>query len=140
MWVVFSLLAALCAAVVVTLSKLGVKNTESSLVFAVQSVLILVVSWGVVAWQGLLPDVARIERKTWIYLIAAGVITCVSSLLSFRALKLGEASRTSSLERLSLVFAIALAVIFLKEKPTWQVYLGAALMAAGAVLIAVGRE
>lgn len=64
----------------------------------------------------------------------------MSSLLSFKALKLGEASRTSSLERLSLVFAIALAVIFLKEKPTWQVYLGAALMAAGAVLIAVGKE
>jgi len=44
MWVLFSLLATLCAAVVVTLSKIGVKDTESSLALAIQSVLILVVS------------------------------------------------------------------------------------------------
>jgi len=72
----------------------------------------------VVIGQGLLPDLGRIERKTWLYLLAAGILTRVSSLLSFRALKLSEASRTSSLERMSLVFAIALAVNFLKKKPT----------------------
>ena len=82
MWVVFSLLAALCAAVVVTLSKVGVKNTESSLAFAIQSVLILVVSWGVVIGQGLLADVGRIERKTWLYLVAAGVVTCTLNFLA----------------------------------------------------------
>ncbi|MCY7352910.1 MAG: EamA family transporter [Cytophagaceae bacterium] len=133
MWIVFSLLAALAAAIVVTLSKAGIKNVDSSLAFAVQSVLIVLASWSVVAWQGVLPDVARIERKTWIYLVAAGVVTCVSSLLSFRVLKLGEASRTSSLKRVALVFVIILATVFLKEKLTWQVV-------AGAVLIAVGRS
>lgn len=83
-----------------------------------KSVLILLVSWSVVAWQGVLPDVTRIERKTWMYLVAAGVVTCISSLLSFRALKMGEASRTSSVERISLVFVIILAAVFLKEKLT----------------------
>ncbi len=139
MWIVFALLAALAAAVVVTLSKAGLKNVEPSLAFAVQSVLILIVSWSAVVIEGLLPNVARIERKSWIYLIIAGVVTCVSSLLSFRALKLGDASRASSLERLSLVFAIVFAAVFLKEKLTWQVIVGGAVMVAGAVLIAVGR-
>lgn len=140
MWIVFALLAALAAAVVVTLSKAGLKNVEPSLAFAVQSVLILIVSWSAVVIEGLLPNVARIERKAWIYLIIAGVVTCVSSLLSFRALKLGDASRASSLERLSLVFAIVFAAVFLKEKLTWQVIVGGAVMVAGAVLIAVGRN
>ena len=45
MWIVFSLLAAVSAAVVVTLSKAGIKNVDSSLAFAIQSVLILVVAW-----------------------------------------------------------------------------------------------
>ncbi|MBC7892817.1 MAG: EamA family transporter [Sphingobacteriaceae bacterium] len=140
MWIVFALLAALSAAVVVTLSKAGLKNVEPSLAFAVQSVLILIVAWSAVVVEGLLPNVARIERKAWIYLIIAGVVTCVSSLLSFRALKLGDASRVSSLERLSLVFAIVFAAVFLKEKLTWQVIVGGAVMVAGAVLIAVGRS
>jgi transporter family protein len=137
MWIVFSLLGALSAAIVVTLSKAGVKNVDSSLAFAVQSVLILLVSWGVVAYQGNLGDVTRIDRRTWIFLLVAGVITCLSSLFTFRALKLGDASRVSPLERISLVFAIVFAVIFLKEKINWQVIVGAILMAIGALIIAV---
>lgn len=134
------MLAALSAAVVVTLSKVGVKNIESSVAFAIQSVLIVGVAWGVVAWQGHLGQVAEIDRRTWLFLIAAGVITCLSSLFSFQALKMGQASRTSSFDKISLVFSILLAVFFLKEKVTWQVILGAVLMASGAVLIAFTRE
>ncbi|HLK97463.1 MAG TPA: EamA family transporter [Hymenobacter sp.] len=139
MWWIFSLLAAVSAAVVVTLSKVGVRNIESSVAFAIQSVLIVVVAWSVVAWQGHLPQVAEIDRRTWLFLIVAGVITCLSSLFSFQALKLGPASRTSSFDKISLVFAILLAVIFLKEKVTWQVILGAVMMAGGAILIAFTR-
>jgi len=140
MWIVFALLAAVSSAVVVTLSKAAIKDVDSSLVFAVQSILILVVSWSVVTWQGNLPDVLQIERRTWLFLVLAGVITCVSSLLSFYALKLGDASRVSPLERLSLVFAILFAVLFLKERINWQVILGAVLMAVGAILIAMASQ
>ncbi|SNS01864.1 MULTISPECIES: EamA family transporter [Hymenobacter] len=136
MWVVFSLLAALSAAVVVTLSKLGIKNVESSVAFAIQSILIVGVAWGVVAWQGHLGQVTQIDRRTWLFLIAAGIITCFSSLFSFQALKMGQASRTSSFDKISLVFSILLATFFLKEKITWQVVVGAAMMAGGAILIA----
>lgn len=140
MWILFSLLAAFASALVVTLSKAGIRNVDSSLAFAIQSVCILLVSWGVVISQGSLADVSRIERRVWIYLILAGIITCISSLLSFRALKLGDAARTSPLDKVSLVFTIMLAVLFLKEKINWQVIAGAVLMAIGAVLIALARE
>ncbi|MBG8555579.1 EamA family transporter [Hymenobacter sp. BT594] len=129
-------MAAVSAAVVVTLSKVGVKNIESSVAFAIQSVLIVGVAWGVVAWQGHLGQVAEIDRRTWLFLVAAGIITCASSLFSFQALKLGQASQTSSFDKISLVFSIVLAAVFLKEKITWQVWLGAALMGGGALLIA----
>lgn len=140
MWIVFALSAALAAATVVTLSKVGVKDVDSSLAFAIQSVLILIVSWSVVISQGNLPDVMRIERRTWIFLIIAGVITCLSSLLSFRALKLGNASQVSPLTNFSLVFTVIMAGVFLKEKLSWQVIAGALLMAVGALTIALARE
>ncbi|AMJ68252.1 hypothetical protein AXW84_17050 [Hymenobacter sp. PAMC 26628] len=139
MWMVFSLLAALTTAIVVTLSKAGIKNVPSALAFAIQSVLIIVVAWSAVAWQGLWPEVARIERKTWLILLAAGVLTGVSSLLSFRALSLGDASRVSPLTSVALVFSVTLAAVFLKEKLNWQVVAGAALMAGGAVVIALSE-
>lgn len=136
MWIIFSLLAALAAAVVVVLSKAGIKNIDSSLGFAIQSVLILIISWSVVIWQGNLPDVTRVDRRTWFFLIVAGIITCISSLLTFKALKLGDASRVSPLERVSLVFAIAFGAWFLKERINWQIIAGAVLMVVGAIVIA----
>ncbi|QMU27812.1 EamA family transporter [Adhaeribacter radiodurans] len=137
MWILFSLLAAFTSAIVVTLSKAAIKNVDSNLVFAIQAIIILLVSWGVVTWQGNISDVGQIERRTWVFLGLAGLLTCISSLLAFYALKMGDASRVSPLERLSLVFAIVFAVIFLKEKVDWPVILGAGLMAIGAIIIAV---
>jgi len=139
MWIVFALLAAVVAATVVTLSKAGIKNVPPSLAFAIQAVLIIVVSWGTVLWQGLLPEISKIDRKSWIFLLTAGVLTATSSLLTFRALSLGDASRVSPLTNTSLIFSVLLAALFLKEKLTWQVLLGAGLMVAGAILIATTK-
>jgi transporter family protein len=140
MWIVFALLAALSAAIVVVLSKAGIKNIDSSLAFAIQSILIVLVSWSVVFVQGKHSELVKIEPRAWIFLGIAGIITAASSLLAFRALKLGDAAAVSPVERLSLVFAIIFAAIFLKERVTWQVVVGAALMAAGAIVIAVAKK
>jgi len=140
MWIIFALLGAILAGTAVVLSKAGLKNTDPVLAFAVQSVLILMISWGVAVFQKLTPNLASIEKRTWIFLVCAGAATCLSSIFTFKALKLGEASIITSIERLSLVFAVVLAVVFLKEKLNWQVIVGILLMIGGAVLISVSRE
>lgn len=140
MWILFAMLAAVSAAIVTVLSKAGIKNVDSSLGFAIQSVIIIMVAWAVVLIQGNMPQVKTIDGRTWVYLIIAGVVTTLSSLLTFRALKLGDASKVNPLERTSLVFAIILAAFFLKEKITWQVVLGAVLMTAGAILITMAKK
>lgn len=140
MWVVFSLLAAVTAAVAIVLSKAGLKDTDSSLGFAIQSVMIIILSWGVVLWQKTAPELSRIDRRSWIFLLVAGLATAMSSLFTFRALKGGDAALVSSLERLSLVFSVVLAVIFLKEELNWKVIVGAVLMLGGAVLISLSRS
>jgi transporter family protein len=140
MWVLFALIAAVLAAVVTVLSKAGIKNIDSSVGFAIQSVLIIAVSWGVVMAQGNLSQLARIEKRTWIFLTLAGIATAASSLFTFKALKLGDASMVNPLERLSLVFAIVFAAVFLKERITWQVVAGGVLMVAGAIIIAVAKK
>ena len=140
MWIIFALLAAVSAAVVTVLSKAGIKNVDPNLAFAVQAVLIILISWGVVVFQGNVPEVKNIDTRTWMYLGIAGVFTTVSSLLTFQALKLGDASKVNPVERVSLVFAILFAALFLKEKITWQIIIGAVLIIAGAILIAMAKK
>src|SRR5207245_429700 len=105
MWVVYALLAAVAGAVLVTLTKVGLKNVDNSLALAVQSLLILVIAWGAVAVRGQLAEIGNIDRKAWIYLSLAGVVTSASYLLLFQALKLGDVSRVAPLDRLSLALA-----------------------------------
>lgn len=140
MWIIFSLLAAFSAAVAITLSKAGVKRVDPHLAFAIQSVLILIVSWSVVFYQKRTADINNIDKNAWIFLVLAGIITCLASLFQFSALKRGDASMVSSLERLSLVFAIVFAVLFLKEELNWKVIVGAVLMIGGAVMIGFSRD
>ena len=140
MWILFAILAAISSAVVVVLSKAGMKDLDPSLTFAIQAILIIILSWSVVFIQGKHTGIVKIEGRTWVYLIVAGIFTTLSSLLSFRALKLGNAASVSPLTSLSLVFAIVFAALFLKEKITWQLVLGATLMAAGAIIIAVAKK
>ena len=102
--------------------------------------LIIIISWGVVVVQGNTGQLKTIDGRAWVYLLVAGVFTALSSLFTFRALKLGEASVVNPLERLSMVFAIVLAAWFLKEKITWQIIIGAGLMVAGAIIIAMAKK
>jgi transporter family protein len=140
MWAVYALLAAMAGAVMATLTKAGLKRVDSSVGLAVQSVLILLIAWGTAAYRGKLGELAGLDRRTWTYLLLAGTVAGASSLLLYRALKLGDASRVVPLDRLSLVFTILLGSVFLKEKIGWPVIVGGSLMAAGALVIASASE
>ena len=139
MWIVFALLGALMAGSAVVLSKAGLKDLNPALAFAIQSVLILVISWTAAFWQKEGVSLTDIDRRTWVFLVAAGAATTFSSLFTFQALKLGEAALVTSVERVSLVFAIALAVFFLQEELNWKVVVGALLIISGALLIGLSR-
>ncbi|PVH24598.1 EamA family transporter [Sphingobacterium corticibacter] len=137
MWFLWAMLAAISAALVIVLTKAGLKNVDSSVAFAIQSVLILTITWSVVCYQGNLTMLKEMDTKAWIFLLSAGVFTTLSTLFSYKALSMGPASYVVTIERTSLVIAIVLSIIFLKEKITWQLIVGASVMVAGAVLIAL---
>ncbi|RZK81035.1 MAG: EamA family transporter [Pedobacter sp.] len=137
MWIVWAVLAALSAALVIVFTKVGLKNVDSSLTFAIQAILILAITWTVVVYQGNIVELKDIDKKAWIMLGLAGVATTLSTLFSYKALSLGPAAMVVTIERTSLVFTLVLSVIFLKEKITWQLVTGGALILSGAVLIAL---
>ncbi len=116
MWILYALLAAVAGAAVATLSKAGLKNVYSSDGLAIQSVLILLLSWGVVTIQGNLTAFGSIERKAWDYLIASGIVTSLSYFLLFKALKQGDAAQVTPVDRPALVFVIAFAAVFPKAR------------------------
>jgi bacterial/archaeal transporter family protein len=136
-WLVFALLAAVFAALTAILAKIGVRDVNSNLATAIRTLVILVFAWGIVWFQGLGPEIAKISRYSLLFLVLSGIATGLSWLFYFRALQLGEASRVVPIDKLSLVLTVILAALVLGERPTLPVIAGTSLMTIGALIIAL---
>lgn len=138
-WIFYALMSAIFASLTAILAKIGIKNIDSNLATAIRTVVILVVAWGIVFYQGTFKELSHIPRNSLIFLVLSGVATGLSWLFYFKALQIGDASKVAPLEKISLVFTVILAAIILKEKVTLNVIIGATLMGIGAILIGLGK-
>lgn len=134
-WFVWALLSAFFAGLTAILAKVGVADIDSNMATAIRTVVILVFAWTIALATDRQPF-SSISKRTWIFLILSGIATGLSWLCYFRALQMGEASRVAPVDKLSVVVAIALAAIFLREHLTWHHLVGGALVVAGAAVLA----
>lgn len=135
-WLWWALLSALFAGLTAILAKVGVQEIDSNLATAVRTAVVLVFAWSIVIVRGLGP-LKEIPSKTWVYLVLSGLATGASWLCYFRALQLGKASQVAPVDKLSVVVAMALAVLFLGEQVTWGHWLGGLLIVSGTVILAM---
>jgi transporter family protein len=135
-WIAWALLSALFAGLTAILAKIGIKDVNSHLATAIRTTVILLFTWSIALAIVPVHSLATLSRKTWLFLTLSGLATGLSWLCYFRALQLGEASRVAPVDKLSVVFAIVLAGIVLKEKLTWQHGLGGLLIVLGAIILA----
>jgi transporter family protein len=136
-WMPYALASAFFAALTAIFGKMGVATLNSDLATFIRTVVILAVTTAIVSaraeWQK--PD--SISAYAWFFLVLSGIATGLSWLCYYRALQLGPVSKVAPIDKLSVVFAIVLGVVFFGEKLTWSVALGGLLIAAGSVLIAL---
>jgi transporter family protein len=136
-WFWWALLSAFFAGVTAILAKMGVTGVDSNLATAVRTSVILVFAWGVFLFTAPVRNLFQLNGKNWIFLVLSGLATGLSWLCYFRALQLGEASRVAPVDKLSVVFAIVLAGLVLREHLGWHHWVGGALVVAGAMVLAI---
>ncbi len=135
-WIVWSLLSAFFAGLTAVLAKAGVSGVNPNLATAIRTSVVLIFAWGI-AFATTKPSVAfDFPKRVWLFLALSGIATGLSWLCYFRALQLGDVSKVAPVDKLSVVFAIAFAAIFLKERLGWQQTVGGALIVAGALVMA----
>ncbi|MCL2484816.1 MAG: EamA family transporter [Endomicrobia bacterium] len=137
MWLIYALLSAVFAALVAILAKIGMQNVNSNLAVAIRTVVVLVISWSFVFAIGKQGDIVSLTQKNWIFLILSGVATGISWLFYFKALQIGEASKVIPVDKISLVFGILFAFMFLNEAITVKTVIGGSLIVAGTLVLAL---
>lgn len=136
-WVIFAILSAVSAASVAILGKIGIAGIDSTLATAVRA-FVMAAFLAIVSFSlGKFKLLASISSKTLLFIVLSGIAGAMSWLFYFFALKKGPVSGVAALDRLSVVFVLVLAILFLGENFTWKSAIGAALITIGAIMMSV---
>ncbi len=135
MWFIMALLSAIFASLTSILAKVGIEGVNSNLATAIRTVVVVIMSWGMVFITNTQGGISDISRKSWIFLILSGLATGASWLCYYKALQIGEASKVVPIDKLSVVITLILAFVFLHEDFTAKSLIGCALIGAGTLLM-----
>ncbi|SRR5712691_6093974 len=136
-WQLWALLSAVFAALTAIFAKVGVENVNSDLATLIRTVVILVTLALIVSATAQFQHPATISARTYLFLLLSGLATGASWLCYFRALKIGNAGQVAPVDKMSVVLVAIFGVLFLGEKLTALNWAGVALIALGAVLVAL---
>lgn len=135
MWFVFALMSAIFAALTSILAKVGIEGVDSNLATAVRTMVVVVMAWLMVFITNAQSGLTEINRKSWIFLILSGIATGASWLCYYKALQIGDASKVVPIDKLSVIFTLVLAFVFLHEKFDAKSLIGCILIGAGTLLM-----
>lgn len=137
-WQFWAGLSAVFAALTAIFAKVGIENINSDFATLIRTVVILAVIAFIVFATGQFQDPAGVGARTYVFLILSGLATGASWLCYFRALKLGQAGQVAPIDKMSVVLVAIFGVIFLGERLSGTSWFGVALIALGAVCVAIG--
>ena len=140
LWLIFALLSAITAALVSIFGKIGLKGIDSNTATAIRSIIMAAFLFFVIMIQGKMNQISSIisNIKTISFIILSGIAGALSWLFYFMSLNFGKVSQVAPIDKLSVVFAVILSILFLGEKISIINGVGVGLIAVGAILVALG--
>lgn len=137
-WIVYAVLSAVFAALTSVLAKIGISNVESNLGTAIRTIVVLLMSWGIVFAKGKHKNLKNIDKKEFIYIILSGFATGASWLCYYYAIQNGVVSVVVSVDKLSILVTVIFSYIVFGEKLCKKSFIGLCLMVAGILIMALG--
>ena len=134
-WLAWSVVSAIFAALTAILAKVGVAEVNSNVATAIRTSVVLIFSWLVVIATRNTSNISTIPGRGWLFLVLSGVATGLSWLCYFRALQLGPASKVAPIDKLSLVFVVFAAAVFLDEPISSRSAVGVAMVLGGVLVL-----
>jgi len=135
-WIIYALISMVFAGFTSVIAKLGLAGISGELGLAVRTcfvfVFVLVFALATVPGNAL----SALGRTNYFWLGLSGVTTAVSWVFYYKAIKEGQVSTVALIDKGSMVVAVLLAALILKEQITVRTLMGAALMVAGLLVIA----
>ncbi len=137
-WQACALGSALFAGLTAIFGKLGVAGIDPDFATMLRTFVILALSCAIVLTRGARLPEGGLGLRSAVFIVLSALCTGISWLFYYRALQSGPASRVAAIDKLSVAFVLAFAVLFLGERPSLRTGVGCLLVAAGSWLAAGG--
>ena len=115
MWLIMAILSAFFAGITSILAKCGIKKTDSDVVTALRTVVVLLFSWIMVFVVGSVGTIIEIDGKSLVFLILSGLATGASWICYFKALSIGDVNKVVPIDKSSTILSVLAAIILFGE-------------------------
>ncbi|MBP1315610.1 EamA family transporter [Herbaspirillum huttiense F1] len=137
-WIAYAFISMAFAGFTSVIAKLGLTGISSDLGLAIRTCFVFVF---VLMFAAAVVPAAQLSAVTWqnvLWLGLSGVTTAVSWVFYYKAIKAGDVSTVALIDKGSVIVALLMAVWILNEVITPAKLIGAALIAAGLLVISRG--
>lgn len=118
------------------LNSYGVKGLDSSVFTFSKNILVALLLFALIFGAGKMAELKLLKRKHWLQLAAIGLVGgSVPFLLFFKGLQLTTGTESSFIHKTMFIYVAVFALLFLKEKLTKRLLIGAASLLAGTYLM-----
>ena len=135
MWFWLALGSAIFASLTSILAKVGIEGVPSNLATAIRTMVVIVMAWMMVFITHEQSGLKEISTKSWLFLILSGIATGASWLCYYKAIQVSDVSKVVPIDKLSVVFTLILAFIFLHEEFNLYSIIGCILIGIGTLLM-----
>jgi transporter family protein len=135
-WVGYAVISMVFAGFTSVIAKMGLAGISGELGLTIRTLFVSVFVLGFAAFAVPVQELPTIDRMNLWWLGLSGVTTTLSWIFYYKALKVGDVATVALIDKGSVVVAILLAWLLLKEVITLRIIMGAALIVVGLIVIA----
>lgn len=139
-WVSLALLGAIAASLGTIFAKIGLQDIPSHIVTTIRGIVMAIVVTLFtlfISKKVQISSFSELPISAWIFITLSAVCGALSWLLFFQALSIGPAQGVTVLDKLSLIFTLILAALFLGESFSLQTIIGGLFVLLGTLLVAL---
>ena len=138
-WVAFALVSMIFAGFTSVIAKMGLVGISGELGITIRTLFVSLFVLGFAAIAVPMNDYSLLSRTNILWLGLSALTTTLSWIFYYKALKLGDVATVALIDKGSVVVAILLAWLLLKEVITLRILIGGALIVGG-LLVMVKRH
>jgi len=137
-WFIYALIGAIFAAFSIIFAKIGLKDIDSITITTLRAIIMTIIIFIIFLLEiRNINNLFNLSNKNYIFVILSALFGALSWIAFFYALKIGEASNVSIIDRSSFLFVVLLSIIVLNEELTIKKAIASILMFIALVLLVI---